>query len=390
MDVFERSASESSDVGEDSLKGRTSTPKQVNGHTPMKMTSDGGSGMRRKNTFWDMSESESDAEKIVWDLERRSKPPLSQDTFPHERHSDPEKVALLNGFPQMVTIISKASGHPVDAVVALPSEHLIDKPPETNTDFPEDDSETPHNSREVDINSAHHEEEPTMAELYEQTFGEPAPSPRTVPVDIPPSGATMQMSVSSTPSPNHIPSGPPTALRPVKRKDKEIQSAPLPALANLFMPKSVEHLQNIFLVPRPTSPRTRDDRDEIDLQTVTTLRARLEQVEKRLAEVERAESERIQRSISERSLNRANGSRKRQKRKVPKEQILFEDDLDPEFRRRPSKTMRIARDIFYGDGEGDFRSSLRTWQSTYIILAGATTGVSILLLPMLLRHFWTR
>jgi len=380
-----------------------------------------------------MSESDDDTEKIVWGLPRTTP---SQSPFnPEQNSSTSEQADHANGDPYSDPFIA-APETPVDAIVVPPSEpaptvhdtHPTDAP---DTEFPEDDSETPNNSRrEIDIASIpppQHEEELTMAELYEQTYGEPAPSSRTVPVEVAHTGETTigRMPLPAIPSPEY-PSRAPTALRPVRGievRDQASQSSPPAALSSLFVSEPpreplesgtstarAERAQTPEHVPHAT--RTDEER-AADLEIIEMLRARLEAVERKLAQMEQAEVERIKQQVPvEIEKVEAETRIKEQLRvtAIPKQKPRIrphrrkshvkrvwddEDDLDKEFRERSglSKPMRVVRDMIYGDegaGEHDFRMSLRTWQSRYIILAGATTGVSIVLIPMLLRHFWTR
>jgi len=440
VNVFERSTSESSDVGDDSSPHkRLGTPEKP---PTAPITRRG--GKRRQNTFWDMSETEndSDADRKGANLKSTSTanqsrspanaPFISRSSAITEHHiplvdqDDAEAtsspaIGHRNNDHDLVPVLPPPSGTPLDAVLL---EVLEDAPSQTHqsgepdssfpvfrepdVDVQEDDSSssTPHNTtREIEIVSLslpreEEEEELSMAELYAEMYGEPAPEPRVIPVE---SSAEIMRFRPVRESPTR----PPTALRPVKGKSsssvkdrkKEDATAPqgsqIPAgLHSLFVQQhdhDAEPSPDIYVVSSPGPAPT--EREEAALRAVDVLKTRLEVVEAKLAAMENAEAER-ERKAQVRHV-RKTGPQGRCSLVNVERLGTGADEFDMSTRSATSRSVQIMRDIVFGDGDGDgnrYRGTrMRTWQSASILLAGATTGVSVMLIPLLLRQFvWNR
>ncbi|KAF8575975.1 hypothetical protein K439DRAFT_1640911 [Ramaria rubella] len=404
VNVFERSASESSDIGEDEV--RTVIPPK-----PMKVRKVriGNRSPQIPTQDWSLSESEDEMGRPEPNhLEQVRQIPvmtggsetltemdlMTVDTFSAPVAINTESAAtsppLNKREDNLAVIMPASSGTPVDILLvpeALPS-HRVHYSKQYQADLPE--SGLPEsglaqrdlqivetrNTREIEIipPTVHDDSEPTMAEPYTQTYGVLPPSPRGeqhVPLtprvhsddELPP-GETLKIQVPPSPS------QPPTALRPVLRRKA---SSPPHSLRHLFVPApTVESAsgmerQNVYVLPASSS-----EPDEAALRNLAALKERLEVVERRLEAMEKKEAqEQITRTVMHTARRRSEvegcGS--------SKDAALDELDLE----------LRSPRSYFEVDGE-----AFRSWQSAYILLAGATTGISVVLIPMLLRHLWTR
>ncbi|KAF8506145.1 hypothetical protein BU17DRAFT_101004 [Hysterangium stoloniferum] len=443
VDVFERSASESSDVGEDrSPHKRLGTPEKP--PTPQRSVPiTQRSGKRRQNTCWDMSETEDDGDvdRVYKETNFKStstgspsrspanNPFISRSSTTAEPHiplPDQSHAELIsspavghgNNDDGLVPVLPPQSATPLDVVLPEVSEdtpfqpHQSGEPGspfpvfrEPDVDVQEDDSSTPHNTtREIEIASLpppreEGEEELTMAELYAQTYGEPAPEPRIIPVET--SGETMRFR-----STEELPTHPPTALRPVKGKFSSVKdrnkedvtasqgSQIPPGLHNLFVhDHNAEPSRDIYVVSSPGPAVTK--REEEALLAVDVLKTRLEIVEAKLAAMEKAERER---EAQVRHVRKTPPQGRRSRINVGERLGTRDDEFDIPTRSGTSRSVQIVRDIVFGDGESEafgdgnqyLGTRMRTWQSASILLAGATTGVSVMLIPLLLRHFWNK
>lgn len=397
VDFFERSASESSDIGEDDVYERS--PDKV---APSGRRITGKKPYQPANKKWDFSESEDESSKLglghpehiplqgnittrevslasgKLPVKVRTSSMLSVgDDIPSQSSSnvhaglDFQEPArpLASGTlanDTLAVVLPPQSGTPVNIVLGTDDlqHHIVGSPePESTYDH------TPNHEREVEIVSIHprEESEPTMAELYERTYGSPPPPSRGEKLvarsseDLPGSEISGE-TVKVVPIVAHSSDQPPTALRPVVQR----KASSLPrSLRHLFVPSpelqanSDRQSQGIY-----TSSMDIYGRDEVAIHTIDALKERVAIVERRLEAMELKESEV---NTSNVLLHHAKASRRAL---TPIEDEL--DELDHKIHSsRPEEV-------------------LRTRQSAYVLLVGATTGISMILIPLLLRHLWSR
>lgn len=294
--VFERSASESSDVGEDEI----SHPLRFRG------ASISGSGY------------ESTGDEAV-------PPEVTPSLLNHDAdRSSPRRSGAPTPRPSYVP----ASPHPG-----------LDLTPQT---------------REVEIVTVT-DAEPSMAELYEKTYGVSAPFPNHLASDGGDEDTSLGETVKITAPEGNI------EIPTSGEREKFIASPPPapPSLTDLFVPvpaplpahrpaPETHLLMPSPVIADPPAPQRvyvfPPDTDETALRTLDVLKARLELVEGRIAAMEQKDM--------------SNG------------------DVAP-----PTV-----------DDPVDDTSALwsETRQSAYVLLAGVTAGASVVLVPLLFRHFLTR
>ncbi|KAF8507664.1 hypothetical protein JB92DRAFT_3145277 [Gautieria morchelliformis] len=386
VDLFERSASESSDVGDDeahnsspvmSVPRTRKYPRQTRTQKSESEGEPGQSNIGRSgpshlhgntitrgdpevllNESSVMDVGTSAVHDVVHDMNPQTPSTVQVGLDANEHTTRPPASGDIND--NLAVVLPPQSGTPVDLVLAPDEFHYADSP---GPDLP--DEPIPSDHQEVAIASIlpREDSEPTMAELYEQTYGALPPSHREHPVPLPSEdtsdeeaqGETVKLVAAAASTSDQ----PPTALRPIVQRRA---ASPPPSLRRLFagsrmlQAASDTEQQNVYVLPT---------RDELATGTLNAMKERLAIVERRLADMELRDAEaNTSKDVFPHRPKRA------RKACVPVE--ADPDDFDLEVHSsRPSE-------------------ALRTWQSAYILMAGATTGVSIVLIPMLLRHFWSR
>jgi hypothetical protein len=370
VELFERSASESSDEGSNSSPV-ISVPRIRKYPRTQKGESEGESGQsnigrfgpRHGNTTTRGDPEIPLNEASVMDVGTSAVPDVTHDTTPQSPSSvqavlDSNEHTTLPPASGNIThdnlavVLPPQSGTPVDLVLGPHEFHYRDVG-SPGPDLP--DEHTPNDHQEVAIVSIHPREvsEPTMAELYEQTYGA-LPSEDTSDEEVP--GETVKVVAPAASTSDQ----PPTALRPIVQRRA---ASPPPSLGRLFsgsrmlQAASDTELQNLYVLPTSSS-----ERDEVAMGTLNAMKERLAVVERRLAAME------------------LNGA-----------ETNVSKDVFPRRSKRVRKTcVPVQADPDGFDLEVHPAEALRTWQSVYILMAGATTGVSIVLIPVLLRHLWSR
>ncbi|GJJ08650.1 hypothetical protein Clacol_002869 [Clathrus columnatus] len=404
VDVFEKSASETSDTGEDDPEDlpKVSSWKQLTGftigdksklddetsktrvssqntvHEPMVAPgTDPGSGAKTQFNISDGSGERALHAVELEQTERSSVSFLEQKNDQHVSFPEPQLVPVLPPQPSTPTdifVTDKVAYHPGPTTEQINSPFPVFREPE---DVPDEDSITPQNTtREIDVASIpapREENEPSMAELYTQTYGDlPPTSSRTIPVEM-----------RYVEEPVNYPSWPQTALRPVRGKDK-IPETNHGALQDLFTPAEQSGPPGISGDSVSTEPQT--DREREALLAVEVLKARLVEVENRLEAMERAE---VVRGATDPDPKTFGEQWQHRRRHYSLSSDDFSEGEAEYFTNPPPSTgLRALRDILVGSATD--LGGTRSWQNTAILLAGATTGVSVVLLPALLRHFWSR
>ena len=397
VDLFERSASESSDISEDEAQNKPpgkvvfTTVPPAREHSRKVLT-----------PKLEISESEDDSSKSAIDPPRRNR--LHRNTMPEgdlevplpkESYMDAGTSSGHNFFHDIDLPVSSSADAELDLnkYPALPpgSSNTVNDnlavviPPQTDTlvnlvlapdEFQNRTAVSPQSSllndnmspniREDEIASIHTQEisEPTMAELYEQLYGVPPPSSRSeppmpqAPSEDEGASETVKIVAAATSS-----DPPPTALRPIVQRRA---ASPPPSLRRIFRPSSALQVasetgsQSVYILPAG-----RLERDEAAVHTLGALKERLAIVERRL---EAMESKDAKEDSSNNVVSRCSTASRRTS-------LPIEDDLDNlDLKVHSSRSAE----------------TLRSWQSAYILLAGATTGVTMVLIPMLFRHLWSR
>jgi hypothetical protein len=402
VDFFERSASESSDLGEDEAH-----EKSLGQVAPLRQRTTGKRPHRTATKKWDFSESENESSKLglghplhtrLQENITTSDNPrvlLAGESLPVEvgtstMHSVVQDITTQGSsdFPAgldlpeppmrppasanlandaLVAVLPPQSGTPVNLVLGPDdTKHREVVSPEAgSTDSRTPNNHTPNNKREVDMVSMHprEESEPTMAELYEQTYGSLPPSPH---------GGSHMALTSEDQSGDEISNEtvkiapvsdqPPTALRPVVQR----KASSLPrSLRRLFVP-SPELQANSERQSQGISPSSMDthERDEVAIRTIDALKERVAIVERRLEAMELKEADSVRSNVSPHHV-------KTSRRAL----APIKDELD-----NLDHKMHSSRP----------EEGLRTRQSAFVLLVGATTGISMMLIPLLLRHLWSR
>lgn len=397
VNFFERSASESSDVGEDepvrspgksALKAGPPTRKQSRPTTTknwdvtdsddelsrLGLGPPQPSGVQEK-TATSYNPELSLADKLSTMDEGTSKVPLSDDprqnlqrypTQPPAYDSTDEESLAVVIPPQSDTSVNLVLGaddfqrrNVCSPEPGLPDDHTSDK------------------TEEAEIISTHprEESEPTMAELYERTFGAQSPSPQkeyVVPRDSEGLSGDDILIATVTSATAAASSDPPTALRPVLQR----KASSLPrSLRHIFSPLELQdsELQSVHGLPADAS-----ERDEGARRTIQALQERVAMVEERLAAMERKGSELLGSDVvaMERKELEPTGS----------------DALPRTLEAGSRGSVSIENDLVDLDYRvySQSNETLRAKQSGYILLAGAMTGVSVMLIPLLFRHLWSR
>lgn len=239
-------------------------------------------------------------------------------------------------------------------------------------------------TRELDIvsfSAPRGVDELSTTEPYSRAYGESPPTAsRTISVETKYLGeqALIQDFTSQTPRSLCI-------LQPTRDKNRAPELGHTSfALQDLFIPvqPDVE-----FDEPFSAGPSTNPEREALHI--IEALRARLMELETRLEFMEKADfiRERINRDtelLDDNQLRHWRQSRRRCSNASFNELSDGETDF---FVNSPSTGIHVLKNIL---GSAISVGSARSWQSTLILLAGATTGISIVLLPGLLRHLWSR
>ena len=390
VDVFERSASESSDVGEDDAPSRSLSEVDFRPGLPNRKSS-------RQIRIRAWSGSESGDEKSGRTQARYSRPRRSATQALAEREmlksplqsspastldnpTDPNTSLNIRPVPNgnpfhaddspgtktedgMTVIIAlhpETPPHPMSSLTERQNRYL-----ETpGSDLLDDKAPS---NREVEIMSVRGREESelSMAELYEEVYGVPPPT-RSPHLESP-IGETVKLTTAALPM-----SPPPPVIRHMPGRAK--LSPPLPSLAQLFVPSALPEQAGREPQTACVLPVQDSESSEVALRTLDMLKSRLEVVERRLKAIE-------EKDAGMRKLGVACA--------LPLPHNFNKDAFlatgEPLSGPGPRPKSSRCDDAIWAD-----RGPLRTRQSVYILLAGAGTGISAVLIPILLRHFWTR